>query len=117
MFLVDLVHYESKEDASTKIEFITFISQFAMLKMGSQIGDVLETSPGVRWYDVASLTEAKRLLGEAIVLEYSLYGCMNISRASGEHESSKRVKSELLVQVYCLGFYSLAILYVMLFIV
>jgi hypothetical protein len=42
--------------------------------------DVLETSPGVRWYDVASLTEAKRLLGEAIVLEYSLYGCLNISR-------------------------------------
>ncbi|KAK2434456.1 Ribosomal protein L13 family protein [Trifolium repens] len=42
--------------------------------------DVLETSPGVKWYDVASLTEAKRLLGEAIVLEYSLYGCLNISR-------------------------------------
>jgi SpoVK/Ycf46/Vps4 family AAA+-type ATPase len=42
--------------------------------------DVLETSPEVRWYDVGSLTEAKRLLGEAIVLEYSLYGCLNISR-------------------------------------
>ncbi|KAK2409919.1 AAA-type ATPase family protein [Trifolium repens] len=35
--------------------------------------DVLETSPGVRWYDVASLTEAKRLIEEAIVLEYSVY--------------------------------------------
>ncbi|KAK2417771.1 katanin p60 ATPase-containing subunit A1 [Trifolium repens] len=58
--------------------------------------DVLESSPEVRWYDVGSLTEAKRLLGEAIVLEYSLYGCLNISRASGEHESSKRVKSNFL---------------------
>ncbi|WJX50346.1 Katanin p60 ATPase-containing subunit A1, variant 2 [Trifolium repens] len=35
--------------------------------------------PGVRWYDVASLTEAKRLLEEAIVLEHSLYGYLNIS--------------------------------------
>ncbi|KAF1859588.1 hypothetical protein Lal_00010172 [Lupinus albus] len=30
--------------------------------------DVLETSPGVRWDDVAGLTEAKRLLEEAVVL-------------------------------------------------
>lgn len=30
--------------------------------------DVLETSPGVRWEDVAGLTEAKRLLEEAVVL-------------------------------------------------
>ncbi|KAK6914937.1 Vps4 oligomerization, C-terminal [Dillenia turbinata] len=30
--------------------------------------DVLETSPGVRWDDVAGLSEAKRLLEEAVVL-------------------------------------------------
>ncbi|KAL5756278.1 hypothetical protein ACOSQ2_021024 [Xanthoceras sorbifolium] len=30
--------------------------------------DVLETTPGVRWDDVAGLTEAKRLLEEAVVL-------------------------------------------------
>lgn len=30
--------------------------------------DVLETSPGVRWDDVAGLNEAKRLLEEAVVL-------------------------------------------------
>ncbi|KAM6585853.1 hypothetical protein CsatB_012855 [Cannabis sativa] len=30
--------------------------------------DVLETSPGVRWEDVAGLSEAKRLLEEAVVL-------------------------------------------------
>lgn len=30
--------------------------------------DVLESSPGVRWDDVAGLTEAKRLLEEAVVL-------------------------------------------------
>ncbi|XLR62152.1 hypothetical protein S83_012824 [Arachis hypogaea] len=30
--------------------------------------DVLETSPGVRWDDVVGLTEAKRLLEEAVVL-------------------------------------------------
>ncbi|XVE52137.1 hypothetical protein DITRI_Ditri02bG0098200 [Diplodiscus trichospermus] len=30
--------------------------------------DVLETAPGVRWDDVAGLTEAKRLLEEAVVL-------------------------------------------------
>ncbi|KAL5574636.1 hypothetical protein UlMin_016335 [Ulmus minor] len=30
--------------------------------------DVLETTPGVRWEDVAGLTEAKRLLEEAVVL-------------------------------------------------
>lgn len=29
---------------------------------------MLETSPGVRWDDVAGLTEAKRLLEEAVVL-------------------------------------------------
>ncbi|KAL4396582.1 hypothetical protein AHAS_Ahas01G0106300 [Arachis hypogaea] len=113
--------------------------------------DVLETSPGVRWDDVAGLTEAKRLLEKAVVLplwmpEYFqgirrlwkgvlMFGppktgktlltkavatkCgtifFNVSsttlaskwrgesermvRASGEHESSRRVKSELLVQV------------------
>ncbi|WJX44038.1 Katanin p60 ATPase-containing subunit A1 [Trifolium repens] len=41
------------------------------------------------YQSVYSQFQAKRLLGEAIVLEYSLYGCLNISR----------VKSELLVQV------------------
>ncbi|ONK59445.1 uncharacterized protein A4U43_C08F6500 [Asparagus officinalis] len=85
--------------------------------------DVLETSPGVRWDDVAGLNEAKRLLEEAMVLplwmpeyfqahiefELSMLICvfywhkkMNILlfvAASGEHESSRRVKSELLVQV------------------
>ena len=30
--------------------------------------DVLETSPGVRWEHIAGLTEAKRLLEEAVVL-------------------------------------------------
>lgn len=30
--------------------------------------DVLETTPGVRWDDVAGLSEAKRLLEEAVVL-------------------------------------------------
>ncbi|GBG59456.1 hypothetical protein CBR_g38481 [Chara braunii] len=30
--------------------------------------DVVETSPGVRWTDIAGLTEAKRLLEEAVVL-------------------------------------------------
>lgn len=34
--------------------------------------DVLETSPGVRWDDVAGLTEAKRLLEEAVVLPLSM---------------------------------------------
>ncbi|KAM7254119.1 hypothetical protein ACFE04_031801 [Oxalis oulophora] len=66
--------------------------------------DVLETTPGVRWEDVAGLTEAKRLLEEAVVLplwmpEYFQLNDCTISGASGEHESSRRVKSELLVQV------------------
>ncbi|TQE04422.1 hypothetical protein C1H46_009942 [Malus baccata] len=102
--------------------------------------DVLETSPGVRWDDVAGLQEAKRLLEEAVVLpllmpEYfqvslnaskwrgeseRMVRCLfdlarayapstvfideidslcNSRGASGEHESSRRVKSELLVQV------------------
>lgn len=30
--------------------------------------DVLDSTPGVRWEDVAGLTEAKRLLEEAVVL-------------------------------------------------
>lgn len=30
--------------------------------------DVLENSPGVRWEHIAGLTEAKRLLEEAVVL-------------------------------------------------
>lgn len=30
--------------------------------------DVLDSTPGVRWDDVAGLTEAKRLLEEAVVL-------------------------------------------------
>lgn len=30
--------------------------------------DVLDSSPGVRWDDVAGLSEAKRLLEEAVVL-------------------------------------------------
>jgi katanin p60 ATPase-containing subunit A1 len=30
--------------------------------------DVLESSPGVRWEHIAGLTEAKRLLEEAVVL-------------------------------------------------
>ncbi|WJX68603.1 hypothetical protein P8452_52955 [Trifolium repens] len=33
------------------------------------------------YQSVYSQFQAKRLLGEAIVLEYSLYGCLNISRA------------------------------------
>ncbi|KAL2462740.1 Katanin p60 ATPase-containing subunit A1 [Forsythia ovata] len=84
--------------------------------------DVLETSPGVRWDDVAGLSEAKRLLEEAVVLplwmpEYfqgirrpwkgvlmfgppdEIDSLCNARGASGEHESSRRVKSELLVQV------------------
>ncbi|ONK76628.1 uncharacterized protein A4U43_C03F30320 [Asparagus officinalis] len=89
--------------------------------------DVLETSPGVRWDDVAGLNEAKRLLEEAVVLPlwmpeyfqfleyFTLRYLLSVRLsvfcslphniivaylgASGEHESSRRVKSELLVQV------------------
>lgn len=44
--------------------------------------DVLETSPGVRWDDVAGLNEAKRLLEEAVVLPlwmpeyFQVFSCM-----------------------------------------
>ncbi|KAL4395045.1 hypothetical protein AHAS_Ahas02G0212700 [Arachis hypogaea] len=76
--------------------------------------DVLETSPGVRWDDVVGLTEAKKLLEEAVVLplwmpEYfksistifidEIDSLCNARGTFGEHESSRRVKSELLVQV------------------
>ncbi|GFQ06607.1 katanin p60 ATPase-containing subunit a1 [Phtheirospermum japonicum] len=110
--------------------------------------DVLDSSPGVRWDDVAGLSEAKRLLEEAVTLlakavatecgttffnvssatlaskwrgeSERMVRCLfdlarahapstifideidslcNSRGASGEHESSRRVKSELLVQV------------------
>uniref|UniRef100_A0A7N0UZR7 ATPase AAA-type core domain-containing protein n=1 Tax=Kalanchoe fedtschenkoi TaxID=63787 RepID=A0A7N0UZR7_KALFE len=87
--------------------------------------DVLETSRGARWDDVTGLSEAKRLLEEVVVLplwmpEYFqgirrpwdgvlMFGPPNTGKtllakvvateASREHESWRRVKSELLVQV------------------
>ncbi|KAF6148140.1 hypothetical protein GIB67_011915, partial [Kingdonia uniflora] len=51
--------------------------------------DVLETSLGIRWDDVAGLTEAKRLLEEIVVLplgipeyEKSLKSFFNVSSAT-----------------------------------
>ncbi|KAG2313717.1 hypothetical protein Bca52824_025274 [Brassica carinata] len=63
--------------------------------------DVLDSTPGVCWDDVAGLSEAKRLLEEAVVLPLWMTEYFQGIRrpSSGEHESSRRVKSELLVQV------------------
>eukprot|EP00897_Mesotaenium_endlicherianum_P000826 jgi/Mesen1/10744/ME000901S10097 len=91
--------------------------------------DVVEASPGVHWDNIAGLQEAKRLLEEAVVLpllmpdyfqsERMVRCLFDMARAyapstifideidalctsrgsDGEHESSRRVKSELLVQI------------------
>ncbi|KAK4379852.1 hypothetical protein RND71_001714 [Anisodus tanguticus] len=65
--------------------------------------EILDTNPGVKWNDVAGLR--KTLLAKAVAIECGTT-FMNISCSSfcgkwsaTEHETSRRVKSELLVQI------------------
>ncbi|XP_031101592.1 katanin p60 ATPase-containing subunit A1 [Ipomoea triloba] len=60
----DSVNGDSEDGKAKKVEYEGPDADLAaMLER-----DVLETSPGVRWDDVAGLSEAKRLLEEAVVL-------------------------------------------------
>ncbi|KAJ8551242.1 hypothetical protein K7X08_000612 [Anisodus acutangulus] len=84
--------------------------------------EILNTNPGVKWDDVAGLSEAKRILQEAVVLpllmpEYfqgirrpwrgvlitifidEIDSLCSARGSATEHETSRRVKSELLVQI------------------
>lgn len=47
--------------------------------------DVLESSPGVRWEHIAGLTEAKRLLEEAVVLPLWMPEYFQVSNHTANH--------------------------------
>lgn len=56
--------------------------------------DVLDSTPGVRWDDVAGLTEAKRLLEEAVVLPLWMPEYFQVTYIEAEYCSTKRLSME-----------------------